>query len=335
MDIELTVAEERCRQEIENFDKETDWHCEDVARRSYDLAIADGFSKENAVQLWRAARIHDIGKIIIPKAIIQKAGITTGLEHDLIDNHTTTLIHHLMPECSGFDVMIAAGHHSREPVVENSIDIVKIADIYSALTMARPYKNPLNPKESLETLKHKMLVNPELLKKYEGILIKNKEIEKTIPSSILKSREEFELRAAKYLSVKYSIDPSELVFVGDRIVVGDNLFATLRDNGAIKDEFKELRVVSSKVDNRIFDQSIDWNKYDSILQQFKITEIKESDITIPRMSQEDMQFDNSLKNGMHVESRYDNLAELVKDVDFIMDEYNPYDIYKESFGENR
>ena len=73
---------------IEAKDPYTIGHSERVARFSHDLACAAGLGDAVAADLKLGGLLHDIGKIGVPDAILQKEGSLTTAEFDVIKTHT-------------------------------------------------------------------------------------------------------------------------------------------------------------------------------------------------------------------------------------------------------
>lgn len=116
-----------------------------------------GFSKEDIEVLTLAGLLHDVGKVMIPDAIIKKPERLSVTEYEIIKTHPfqgynllkdediderikkAALMHH--ERCDG------SGYPSR--LLTNDIDefakIVAIADVYDAMTSARVYRGPLCP----------------------------------------------------------------------------------------------------------------------------------------------------------------------------------------------
>ncbi|CAG0948722.1 Cyclic di-GMP phosphodiesterase response regulator RpfG [Methylophilaceae bacterium] len=118
------------------------------------LAEAIGMSREEAELIELSAPLHDIGKIGIPDNILLKKGPLTEEESAIMRRH---------PQI-GFDILqdspskylqkgaeIAIGHHERYDgtgypnalagdAIPLAARIVAIADVFDALTSARPYK---------------------------------------------------------------------------------------------------------------------------------------------------------------------------------------------------
>lgn len=114
--------------------------------------------------LYRASPLHDIGKIAIPDAILQKPGPLTKEEREEMQRHTIigeSILNHLVelqPEVSFFRLAaeIARWHHEsfdgsgfpdglQGTAIPLAARIVKVADVFDALTSARVYKSPCDP----------------------------------------------------------------------------------------------------------------------------------------------------------------------------------------------
>jgi putative two-component system response regulator len=135
-------------------DDETHRHTERVAvmveRLTRELALGD----EMFATMRYAAPLHDVGKIGIPDRILLKPGTLTGYEFEEMKAHTTIGARILGD--SGDPVLrmgreIALTHHERwdgsgypaglrADAIPMSGRIVAVADVFDAITHARPYK---------------------------------------------------------------------------------------------------------------------------------------------------------------------------------------------------
>lgn len=72
---------------LEAKEKQTRMHSERVADIARDLAKALYNDEAKAQEIYRAARLHDIGKIAIPEAVLLKPGVLSQDELELIRSH--------------------------------------------------------------------------------------------------------------------------------------------------------------------------------------------------------------------------------------------------------
>ena len=135
-------------------DAETGGHVRRTGMLSEVLARASGWTPENAQRLRLAAPMHDIGKIGIPDAILQKPGRLTPDEFELMKQHTLIGAEMLAGSESAVLQMaqtIAMYHHEKwngrgYPVglagteIPQAARIVSIVDVYDALTHPRIYR---------------------------------------------------------------------------------------------------------------------------------------------------------------------------------------------------
>ena len=139
-------------QSVEHRDRYTGLHCERLATYSIALASALGLPKYEQLALFRGGYLHDIGKISIPDAILFKHGLLTEEEWETMRQHTIRGEQICRPMKTLAPVLpIIRSHHERwdgsgypDGLVGENIPllarILQVADIYDALTTARPYK---------------------------------------------------------------------------------------------------------------------------------------------------------------------------------------------------
>ncbi len=82
---------------LEAKEKETRLHSERVADIAADLARAHYKDEAKAQEIYRAARLHDIGKIGIPEGLLLKPDKLTPEEYELVQSHTTKGVELLKP----------------------------------------------------------------------------------------------------------------------------------------------------------------------------------------------------------------------------------------------
>lgn len=139
-------------QSVEHRDKYTGLHCERLATYSVALGRALGLPRQDQLALYRGGYLHDIGKVGIPDAILFKRGLLTEDEWQTMRLHTTRGEEICSPMRTLAPVLpIIRSHHERwdgsgypdglsGEEVPLLARILQVADIYDALTTARPYK---------------------------------------------------------------------------------------------------------------------------------------------------------------------------------------------------
>lgn len=131
-------------------------HTERVARTAGLLAKELGASPAEASLIREAAPLHDLGKLAVPEMILLKAGRLTDAEFDQVRGHPVAGAAILSDGASPvlrLAAEIALTHHEwwdgtgypaglQGEATPRSGRIVALADVFDALTHARPYKAP-------------------------------------------------------------------------------------------------------------------------------------------------------------------------------------------------
>ncbi len=130
------------------------------------ITIKLGLSKKEQENIRFAAFLHDIGKIAIPDAILQKPGRLSPEEYEKIKTHPQesakiigqitslkevlplVLYHHERLDGSGYL------EHRKADEIPLGSKIMAITDTYSALVSGRPYRPALSITESALILKN-------------------------------------------------------------------------------------------------------------------------------------------------------------------------------------
>jgi putative two-component system response regulator len=155
-------------QTVEHRDPYTGKHCQRLAVSSVMLGEALGLPSQDLTALYRGGYLHDIGKIAIPDAILFKHGMLTTEEWDVMRSHPTRGEEICRPMQSLAPVLpIIRNHHERwdgsgypDGLAGEDIPllarILQVADIYDALTTARPYKLALTPEQSFAVMEEEV-----------------------------------------------------------------------------------------------------------------------------------------------------------------------------------
>lgn len=144
-------------------------HSFGVSEVAYKISELLGYPEEKCRKIRVAGLLHDMGKIAIPTEIIEKPGILDDVEKTDVRTHAyfTYLILSQIEEMSEL-VSWASGHHENHDgsgypmnLLKNSIseemDIIAYADIFTALSENRPYRQGMNRDEILEILKNEFI----------------------------------------------------------------------------------------------------------------------------------------------------------------------------------
>ena len=140
---------------IDAKDPYTHGHSARVAMYSTQIAREAGLSDEECEQVYFAALLHDVGKIGVPNAVINKPGRLTDEEFAIIKQHPVTGSQILSRVQQSPYLSIGAHyHHERydgrgypEGLKGNDIPqiarIIGVADAYDAMTSKRSYRDPI------------------------------------------------------------------------------------------------------------------------------------------------------------------------------------------------
>lgn len=139
-------------------------HSQRVAQYAQAIARATGLPASDATAIYWSGLLHDLGKISVPRAILDKPGRLNPEELATIRNHPV-YTGELLREISGLQAIsgIAAGHHERfdgqgYPQGLKGEDIplgarvLALADAFDAMTSPRPYQEPHSYREALKEL---------------------------------------------------------------------------------------------------------------------------------------------------------------------------------------
>lgn len=140
-------------------------HCLKVALYLVALGRHIGFPREDLVRLALIGMLADVGKIRLPASLLNKPGVLTGQEHDVVKQHVELGIETLQASLkldSGVEQAIRQ-HHERMDgsgyplgLKDRQIGIfgrmAGVADCFAALISARPYARAQSPQEAMLNL---------------------------------------------------------------------------------------------------------------------------------------------------------------------------------------
>lgn len=141
---------------IDAKDKYTKGHSIRVAGYSIELARRLGYSEEDREKIYYIALLHDIGKIGIPDAILNKPGKLTDEEFAFMREHTriggdilrdfTAIAHIADGALSHHENFDGTGYPERksEDAIPTVARIIRVADSYDAMATKRSYRESMD-----------------------------------------------------------------------------------------------------------------------------------------------------------------------------------------------
>ncbi len=147
-------------------DEDTGDHISRISSYALCLAKTIGIPDQQCEMISYAAPMHDIGKIGIPDSILGKPGSLTSEEMEIMRQHTVIgarILHESSAQILQMAESIALTHHERwdgsgypHGLAGEEIPlpgrIVALVDVYDALRMRRPYKEPFSHQRVLDII---------------------------------------------------------------------------------------------------------------------------------------------------------------------------------------
>lgn len=146
-------------------------HSHGVSRLAKYLGESMRLEKSVCEKLAIAGLLHDMGKLVIPDEILEKTGPLTSAEVAVMQGHSFET-YQILRKINGMEDVCrwASYHHERLSgdgypfrldAESLSIEprIITVADIFQALTQKRPYRNPMNPANTMKALQNMALHN--------------------------------------------------------------------------------------------------------------------------------------------------------------------------------
>jgi response regulator RpfG family c-di-GMP phosphodiesterase len=150
---------------VEERDKFNIGHGQRTAVFSRMIGEALGLSEERLKNLFHAALLHDVGKIGIDDAILNKPARLTDEEYQAIRRHPELGDYVLRPISFFADIRKAVRHHHERwdgkgypdglagETIPLEARILCIADYFDSVTSARPYRSPMSDREAIDLIK--------------------------------------------------------------------------------------------------------------------------------------------------------------------------------------
>lgn len=154
-------------------------HLLGVAKCSVQLGMSYDFPRKKLVSLAKAGLMHDIGKLFIDRDILYRPCRLTDAEFAIVKTHPTLGFNHMKDKVSDKTMLDAIKHHhekvggigypdglQKSPFV---IEIITVADIYSALTEARVYKKAMPVAKAMEILESDAGLNQAIVQRLKDL----------------------------------------------------------------------------------------------------------------------------------------------------------------------
>jgi hypothetical protein len=149
---------------LEARDPYTQGHTRRVTRHSHMIARQMGLPSEQAARIRAAAAVHDVGKMRVPREILNKPGRLTDEEFRVMKGHApegaamisrlgdpeiSAMVrhHHEQLDGSGYPDGLRGGD------IPLGARIIAVADTFDAMTSSRPYRSARRHREAIEVLK--------------------------------------------------------------------------------------------------------------------------------------------------------------------------------------
>lgn len=151
--------------DVKTYDNYTMMHSVDTGVMAAFMGIGAGFKKEELSDLVVGGILHDIGKVKVPIAIIDKKGPLTDEEFEEVKKHPIYGMEILekniaIPETA---LKIIEQHHEKingkgypygleGKQINKKAKIVAVCDVYDAVSSDRSYRKRFSPKEAYELI---------------------------------------------------------------------------------------------------------------------------------------------------------------------------------------
>jgi len=180
--------------EIKEWDNRM--HLERVRRYCQIIGQAAGLTNNEASILGLASQLHDIGKVELPDALLQRTGNYEADEWKIIEKHTSDgakILDHSSSAVFQTASTIALTHHERwdgsgyprglkGEEIPISGRICAIADVFDALTTHRSYKAPISDEEARKLIENSAgsMFDPKLVEVFSARFDEIRSIKNTL-----------------------------------------------------------------------------------------------------------------------------------------------------------
>ncbi|MEO8356447.1 MAG: HD domain-containing phosphohydrolase [Chloroflexota bacterium] len=146
-------------------DRETEGHSRRVAELTVEMAKAFGMKDQDLVHIRRGAFMHDMGKLGVPDAILQKPAALTDQEWEIMRKHPQLAHDMLYPiEYLRPAMDIPLNHHEKwdgtgyprglkNEEIPVAARLFSVVDVWDALTSDRPYRAAWKKEDALDYIR--------------------------------------------------------------------------------------------------------------------------------------------------------------------------------------
>ncbi len=149
---------------LKSYDDYTFQHCVNVSVFATSLGKLMGLSQKELNMLATSALLHDVGKMLVPKNVLNKPAKLTDEEFKIMKTHVTAGYEYLIKNgLDPADLKIVIEHHERydgsgypyglkDPEISIFGKIGAVVDIYDAITSNRVYHKGMEPPSALKMM---------------------------------------------------------------------------------------------------------------------------------------------------------------------------------------
>ena len=151
---------------IDMKDTYTNGHSTRVAKYTAMFARELGYDEETIEKYYYIALLHDIGKVGVPSAVLNKPGKLTDEEFELIKSHAAMGYGALRGISIMPELALGAGSHHERPdgkgypnhlkgnEIPRAAQIIAVADCFDAMYSNRPYRKRMNFDKAVSIIKN-------------------------------------------------------------------------------------------------------------------------------------------------------------------------------------
>ncbi len=150
---------------VSTRDRETADHCERVAHNCVVLGRRLGLSAEELNNLYWAGMLHDLGKLAVPEAILQKPAALTDEEFEVVKQHSKIGADILVSLSVEFQPIAEGVHWHHEKwdgsgypdglkgeEIPLAARVLAVVDVYEAVTTDRPYHHAISSDAAIDLI---------------------------------------------------------------------------------------------------------------------------------------------------------------------------------------